>query len=254
VFVTLAVAAFLTAFYTMRQITLTFLGKPRTEEAEHAHESSPWMTWPLIVLAVFAVGFGWAGIPEHFPGLGGLIPNYIHDFLAHGLPEFIHLEPIEFSWTPLLTSLGVAGGGLLFGWLMYRNVPSAEEDPLKKALGPVHTLLKNKYYFDEFYDLAFVKTSQWFAETFVFKFMDRGIIDGVLHTVARITYWLGGIFRNYFDLPVINGFIADHLGWKYPQWIGAQLRKIQTGVVQTYMLIAVLVTFGGLFAYLLTIR
>jgi NADH-quinone oxidoreductase subunit L len=35
----LAVAALLTAFYTARQITLTFLGKPRTEAAEHAHEN-----------------------------------------------------------------------------------------------------------------------------------------------------------------------------------------------------------------------
>ena len=41
VFITLAVAAFLTAFYTMRQITLTFLGEARTEEANHA-EVSPW--------------------------------------------------------------------------------------------------------------------------------------------------------------------------------------------------------------------
>ncbi len=46
VFGTLALAALLTAFYTMRQITLTFLGEPRTEAAEHAHET-PWtMTFP----------------------------------------------------------------------------------------------------------------------------------------------------------------------------------------------------------------
>ena len=75
VFWTLAIAAFLTAFYTMRQISLTFLGKPRTEEAEHAHETPATMTVPLIVLAVFAVGFGWVGIPEDFPLIGGLIPT-----------------------------------------------------------------------------------------------------------------------------------------------------------------------------------
>ena len=47
IFITLALAAFLTAFYTMRQITLTFLGEPRTTEAEHAQET-PWtMTTPL---------------------------------------------------------------------------------------------------------------------------------------------------------------------------------------------------------------
>ncbi len=38
VFVALALAALLTAFYTMRQITMTFLGEPRTKEAEHAVE------------------------------------------------------------------------------------------------------------------------------------------------------------------------------------------------------------------------
>ncbi len=72
VFITLAVAAFLTAFYTMRQITLTFLGEPRTKEAEHAQET-PWtMTVPLMVLAFFALTYGWVGIPEHFPLLGGI--------------------------------------------------------------------------------------------------------------------------------------------------------------------------------------
>ncbi len=68
VFITLALAAFLTAFYTMRQITLTFFGEPRTKAAEHASET-PWtMTVPLIVLAVFAVGYGWVGYPGTIPG------------------------------------------------------------------------------------------------------------------------------------------------------------------------------------------
>jgi NADH-quinone oxidoreductase subunit L len=141
VFIVLAVAAFLTAFYTMRQITLTFLGEPRTKEAEHAHET-PWtMTTPLVVLAFFAITYGWVGIPEHFPVLGGLVPNWFHDFVGHTL-EHVPAAP-EFSWIPLLTSLGVALGGLFFGWLAYRNVNSPEEDKLQ-----IHWL-KNKWYFDE---------------------------------------------------------------------------------------------------------
>ncbi len=82
VFVVLALAALLTAFYTMRQITLTFLGEPRTEAAKHAQET-PWtMTLPLVVLAVFAVSAGWVGIPEHFPVIGGLLPNWFHEFVG----------------------------------------------------------------------------------------------------------------------------------------------------------------------------
>ena len=254
VFWVLAIAAFLTAFYTMRQITLTFLGKARTKEAEHAHETNIWMTGPLMVLAVFAVGFGWLGIPEHFPVLGGLLPNWIHDFLAHGLPEWLHAEVPEFSWIPLLTSLVVALGGLGLGWLAYRDVPSAEEDPVKKTLGSVHTVLENKYYFDELYDFLFVQPAKWLSEKFVFEWMDRKVIDGILHLVTRVTYWLGGIFRNYFDLPVVNRFIGDTLGAAVPQWFGAQIRKIQTGVVQTYMILAMVVAFGGLFIIMLVTR
>ena len=164
VFWTLAVAALLTAFYTMRQITLTFLGKPRTKEAEHAHET-PWsMTGPLIALAVFAVGFGWVGIPEDFPLIGGLIPNWFHHFVAETLPH--HLKGIVFNPFPLMVSLVVALGGLTLGWLVYRRVPVGAKDPLKKVLGPVYTLLENQYYFDELYDRIFVRPAMWISEKF----------------------------------------------------------------------------------------
>ena len=55
VFVMLALAAFLTAFYTARQLFLTFAGKPRTPLAEHAHESDNFMVIPLLALSVFAI-------------------------------------------------------------------------------------------------------------------------------------------------------------------------------------------------------
>ena len=76
-------------FYTMRQITLTFLGEPRTKEAEHAQET-PWtMTTPLVVLAFFAIVYGWVGIPEHFPLLGGIVPNWFHEFVGSTLVELL---------------------------------------------------------------------------------------------------------------------------------------------------------------------
>ena len=84
--------------------------------------------------------------------------------------------------------------------------------------------------------------------------MDRKVIDGVLHLVAQVTFWLGGIFRNYFDIPVVNRFIGDGLGAAVPQWVGKQMRKIQTGVIQTYMVLAVLVVFGGLFIFMFISR
>ncbi len=244
VLVTLALAAFLTAFYTMRQITLTFLGEPRTKAAEHAHET-PWtMTTPLVILAFFALTFGWAGIPEHFPVLGGLIPNWFHG-VAYTLPE--SLEGIEFSWVPLLISLVVALGGLGVGWLVYKDVKAGQEDPLKKPLGQLYKTLQNKYYFDEFYDKVFVQPAYWLSETFSYLWMDRGVIDGFLHAVARFTYAVGIFFRDFIDVPLVNGF-GDFVGER-AKWVGNKIRVIQTGKVQQYMLIALVFVFAALFYF-----
>jgi len=228
VFITLAVAAFLTAFYTMRQITLTFLGKPRTKEAEHAHETPLTMTVPLVVLAVFAVGYGWVGIPEHFPLLGGLIPNWFHEFVGGTLLE--RPEAVAFSIWPLLTSLGVALGGLGLGYLAYRNVQSAAQDKLQIPF------LKNKYYFDEAYNFLFVRPAAWFSEVFVSKWIDKGLIDGILHAFGWIAGKLGFIFRTYFDAPVVNGF-GDLVG-EGTKKAGSAIRPLQAGRVQYYMVVS----------------
>ena len=244
VFLTLAIAAFLTAFYTMRQITLTFLGEPRTKEAEHAQET-PWtMTTPLVVLAFFAITYGWVGIPEQFPLLGGIVPNWFHEFVGGTLLE--HPPVLEFNAIPLLTSLVVALGGLFFGWLVYRNVNSPAEDKLQ------FPVLKNKWYFDEAYDFLFVKPAYWFSETFVSKWMDKVVIDSILHAFGKVTGWLGSAIRNYFDTPIINEFIGDGIA-RVAQWFGGRLQPIQTGRIQQYMLasLGVLIIVGGLMFSLL---
>jgi NADH-quinone oxidoreductase subunit L len=244
VFITLAVAAFFTAFYTMRQITLTFFGEPRTKAAEHASENKWTMTLPLVILSVFAVGFGWVGIPEHFPGLGGIVPNWFHEFVGSTLAEVP--EGVAFSWVPLATSLFVALGGLFLGWLVYRKVKSPKQDFLQIPV------LKNKWYFDEAYNFLFVKPAQWIAETFTSLFMDRKVIDGILHSVARFSLFLGHVFRNYIDKPVINGLIGDGTG-NAVKASGSGLRKIQAGRIQYYMVVSmvVLVIFAVLYYFLM---
>jgi len=236
VFIALALAALLTAFYTARQITLTFLGEPRTHAAEHAHESRRVMTIPLIILAVFAVGVGWAGIPASFPGLGGLIPDWFGNFLNSMLPAGAPGEAA--SLVPLFTSLVVSLGGLLLGWAVYRKHAAGQKDPLQ-SMGGVYSLLKNKYYIDEFYNWAFVKPAYWIAETFTYKWIDKIVIDGFLHAIGRFGLWLGRILRGWFDLPVINGIgdgIADGT-----RAVGADLKPAVTGRIQQYMLVTMLV-------------
>ena len=249
VFFTLATAALLTAFYTMRQISLVFLGEPRSEAAKHAHET-PWtMTLPLVVLAFFAISLGWMGIAEDFPFIGGLIPNYMHDFVSGTIVGEVEL--LAFSYGPLVVSLIVALGGLTLGWLVYRRVKAGQTDPLVKPLGPVYTVLKNKYYFDELYDVVFVRPAYWLAATFTSLWMDRTVIDGILHWFAYITGVIGNFLRDFIDKPIVNGF-GDWLS-ESTKKVGGVFRTIQTGRVQQYMILALvsLAAFSLLFFYLL---
>jgi NADH-quinone oxidoreductase subunit L len=251
VFGVLALAALLTAFYTMRQITLTFLGEPRTAAAKHAQET-PWtMTAPLVILAIFAVAAGWVGIPEKFPLIGGLLPNWFHEFVGGTLLE--HPETLKvFDAVPLLTSLVVALGGLALGWSVYRSVQSGERDPIEKTSPAFHNLLKNKYWFDELYDMLFVRPAYWISDQFTSAWMDRKIIDGVLHWVAWISPIIGNFFRNAIDKPIVNGS-GDVVGEGVKQ-IGRSFRFVQTGRVQQYMIgaLVTLAAFSALFYYLLS--
>ncbi len=129
---------------------------------------------------------------------------------------------------------------------MYRNVKSPAEDKLQIPV------LKNKWYFDEAYDFLFVKPAYWFSETFVSAWMDKGVIDSILHAFGKVTGWLGAAIRNYFDTPVINEFFGDGTA-RVAQWFGGRLQPIQTGRIQQYMLasLGVLIIVGGILFSLL---
>lgn len=236
IFSVLALAALLTAFYTARQISMVFLGEPRTDAARHAEETKPVMTIPLMVLTLFAITLGWVGIPKEFPLLGKISPAWFQSFVGQ-MVEVPHAE--GHSLVPLFTSLIVSLSGLGLGWLVYRRFQSSTQvDPLEKGLGPVFRLLQNKYWVDELYEVAFIRPAGWVAETFSYKFIDLTLIDGVLHGIGRIANEFGKILRNWFDLPVVNG-AGDGLAGG-TRGLGGLLRKMQNGKIQHYMGLAVM--------------
>jgi NADH-quinone oxidoreductase subunit L len=248
VFLTLGLAALLTAFYTMRQITLTFFGEPRTHAAQHAKETHWTMTAPLVVLAILAITAGWVGIPEGFPVLSLLIKNFFHEFVGGTLLE--HPEPVFFSAVPLTVSIVASLGGLSLGWLVYRNSKAGATDPLKARLGVLYTWMENKYYFDELYQFIFVRPTIWLADVFT-NWLDRGVIDGFLHAIALLSTSIGSGLRNYFDKPIVNGS-ADLVGESVKK-LGQVFKPIQTGRIQQYMIMALVImaAFSALFYYLL---
>jgi NADH-quinone oxidoreductase subunit L len=248
----LVVAALLTAFYTMRQISLTFLGKPRSPLAEHAHESNRFMTIPLILLAVFAVAAGWPGIPENFPILGGIVDyNYVHHIVGATIYETMHtlneaqlvnaeIFTLPFQITPVTASLVVALGGLFLGWWIYGRKPleAGQADPLMRPLGPLYTFLNRKWYWDELYDWAFIRPTVYLSEVVIAEVIDRGIIDGTLHLIARAFYRLG-YFLKRFEEKVIS----DGVDWIKDGFLSLarEFRYLQTGRIQEYVLISTLI-------------
>jgi NADH-quinone oxidoreductase subunit L len=249
IYLALALAALLTAFYTMRQITLTFLGQPRSAAAENAHETPRTMTWPLVLLSVFAIGIGWLGIPEALTA--GLIPNWFERFVSGTLvkaPEVLTFNPV-----PMLISIAVALTGLGLGYWIYRKQAVGQKDPLEVALPSfLYTTLKRKYYFDEFYSFFIIKPVWWVSESFSYLIIDKGIIDGTLHGIGFIAQWIGRSIRQYFDAPVINRFIGDGTA-AVAQWSGQKLKLSQPGRVQTYLVasLVVIIVLAGIFAYFL---
>jgi hypothetical protein len=63
-----------------------------------------------------------------------------------------------------------------------------------------------------------------------------------------VTFSIGGFFRNYIDKPIVNGF-GDFVGESVKR-LGRSSRFIQTGRVQQYMLMTLVIAFGTLFYYL----
>ncbi|HET6447349.1 MAG TPA: NADH-quinone oxidoreductase subunit L [candidate division Zixibacteria bacterium] len=252
IFWMLVIGALLTAFYTARQITMVFLGKPRTSLAERAHESNKFMTIPLIALSAFALLAGFPGVPEDFPILGPLFKqNFFHDFVGTTIEETMvelfgvdlieqAIESVEFNPFPVIMSIAVVFIGLGGGWWIYSRKFSeaGQPDPLERPLGPLYNFLKNKWYWDELYDVLFIRPTKFFSRTVVYEWIDRGIIDGTLHLIARSVYAFGRYLKRFEEVVISGG-----VDWVKDQVLVAaqEFRALQTGKIQEYVLVSVLI-------------
>lgn len=205
----------LTAFYVTRALWLTFHGEPRDHHLyDHAHESPRLMTVPLIVLAVGSVLAGFIGFPPE--------DGFIHRFLPAALyPHGHEVHHPQLAVIAALAAASVAAGlvGIFIGLSMYarrRPDPAA----VRRAAGPIHRVLVNKYYVDELLDRRFVDLSKAFA---------------------------GAAWA--FDAHIIDG-IVNRIGWAFGL-AGSGARRLQTGFVGNYALsivagvLAIIVLYGG---------
>ncbi|WP_447725385.1 NADH-quinone oxidoreductase subunit L [Sphingomonas koreensis] len=204
-------AALLTSFYSWRLMFLTFWGKPRWTQSEHIqhalhhphehdepshedghadhapahahdahgdgtggyhpHESPLSMLIPLLLLSVGAVFAGFA-FNKFFiqPEAGEIFWKGAVAFDEH-LAHAMHEVPL---WVKLSATIVMLLG--LFGaWVAYIKSPSIPAR-FTATFGLLYKFLLNKWYFDELYNVLFVKPAFWFGRLF-WKKGDEGTID-----------------------------------------------------------------------------
>jgi NADH-quinone oxidoreductase subunit L len=183
------IAAMMTSFYSWRQFLMTFHGRYRGQDEvahshghadeepghddhhapklEEVHEAPLTM---LVPLGVLAAGAAFAGMIFAHDFIGPDALGFWHGTLGHVWEE--KEVPLWVEFAPfVLTILGFA-----VAWFYYIRHP---ERPAQMAArkGMLYTFLYNKWYFDELYDLIFVRPAQWLGRK-LWKIGDGFLIDG----------------------------------------------------------------------------
>jgi NADH-quinone oxidoreductase subunit L len=225
-FMMTVIAAGMTCFYSWRLMFMTFFGAPASHahHGDHAHhehhephESPLVMLVPLGLLA-FGALFAGLAFEGHFLGHAydefwkkalyqGPNNHILHDM--HDVPHFVGLVPFF-----------MMVGGFLLALYIYVLRPGTATR-IAKANPLLYRFLLNKWYFDELYDLIFVRPALWLGRLF----------------------WRGG-----------DGWIIDRLG---PDGISVRVAdaaqrviKLQTGYIYHYAF-AMLIGVAALITYYL---
>jgi NADH-quinone oxidoreductase subunit L len=171
----LVVSALLTAFYSWRLMFLTFHGQPRAsrEVMEHAHESPPVMLLPLYVLAAGALFAGML-FYDYFIGQEESLfwSTAIYRAPENEIVHHLHDVPFAVRLAPFIMLVV----GFAVAYLFYIVRPSLPKR-LAEVNEPVYKFLLNKWYFDELYDLIFVRPALRIAR-FLWRKGDGWLIDG----------------------------------------------------------------------------
>jgi NADH-quinone oxidoreductase subunit L len=152
---------------------------------------------------------------------------------GHYLNKFQE-ESHHFHYIAMFLSLLIAGSGIALAFMIYQY-KMISADKLEARFKFLHTFSLNKWYFDELYQataingiLVVSKTLSWF---------DNYVVDGLVNLSSYVTRGFSsvvGLFDNY----VIDG--AVNLAATFTGYLGARLRKLQTGHIQSYVVFVLL--------------
>jgi NADH-quinone oxidoreductase subunit L len=102
--------------------------------------------------------------------------HVLHD--AHGVPSLVKVSP----FLAMLSGLGLA-------WIMYVKAPDLP-GRLAAQHGGLYRFLLNKWYFDELYEIVFIRSFKAIGR-FLWKRGDGSVIDGAINGLAMgVTPWV----------------------------------------------------------------
>ncbi|MGB7571322.1 MAG: NADH-quinone oxidoreductase subunit L [Methanothrix sp.] len=234
-YIFLVLAAVLTAIYTFRMWFSVFTGKERSNYGKH---ESPWvMLGPLVLLAVFAFGFGFAAQDDFYDYLDSNFEHYDVDFVELGIigghalegehgaaaaeGEHAAAEGEEAAgegeeeggepWYIQILPIIVAIGGILTAALFYWDkVKKFDPSQVTGDKDPIRQMLLKGYYQHEI-------MTGWFAETIVYG---------------------TALICNMIDIKLVDGWLNWLSAWV--MGFAQHVRKVQTGIVQNYVTALVL--------------
>ena len=222
----------------VRLTTLVFFGPSRVshETDHHLHESSIFMTLPLMVLAVFATIGGYVSLPHGIAGLFGfhgdnLITQWLAPVLGPAKETMAALGAhhsegaagaaeaaaehgsAALEWS--LMGASVAAMVIMSGFALslYRSGPEGGQG-LARAAGGLYRLVLDKWRVDEIYGALIYRPLRKIGDL-CFSIGDRAIIEGFINDGPKGMYLVtsvisdvqSGLLRNYLKL-IFVGVVA----------------------------------------------
>jgi NADH-quinone oxidoreductase subunit L len=227
--------AFVTAFYMMRLVALTFFGDYKGHA--HPHESPKVMAYPLVVLAFFAATVGFMNFPGVYTGFTTWLATRVP---LTGIGDH-HPEGIE--WSLVFVTSGVVISALVIGWLIYGKDKETQLERDSFSIPILWPLWEHLYFIDDFYMNAIVRPIMGPLAR-VILWIDMRVVDGVVNAIGAVSLVFARAVK-VTDENVVDG--AFNATGAITGASGSVLRKTATGRVQQYAafsFIGVLVIVG----------
>ena len=170
------IAAFFTAFYSIRLLYLTFLIETNAFKSilKNAHDAPFAMALPLALLAFGSIFIGYL-TKDMFIGLG--TPFWGNALFI--LPEnmiFIEAEFLSLSIKILPVCFSLTGAFLAYSWYTYKLEWLYKLKQSNLGLN-LYTFLNRKWFFDKIYNEFIAQRILYFGYHISYKFLDRGLIE-----------------------------------------------------------------------------